>query len=537
MGTTNNESMQEKSEESYDEVEVNESEECCEEVCESDCESESETASETETPNTETTQVEEVEEVLNGKEAVQAHLEELNVLIEEHGFDKGLRILNDKVNSQEQIIRINYKLKAFQNEGTYAVYQAVTKVIGFFDMATVRGASGDNAPEMITVTKPDGSSIDIPYGRINLPTFDENSYIELDYNWDGKLTITANIRKKYEKQVRAIFTEAQYFLDNESIYKGQAISLTFEDEDEPNEPEYVNLSNIDESKILISKEVADSLIPIRSRIENTDVCVANGLDLKFGALMEGPYGTGKTLIAFMIAKIAMRNGWTFIYLKDCNYIARTLKIAENYTRGEGSKGVIVFAEDIDQAVRGERDGKIQDIVNTLDGGDTKGFPIMSIFTTNHIELIESTFMRGKRIGTLISLGGLDETTALNFIKQLVVDGEGNSLLEDDDYSEAATALVGIVPAFASEVIDKAKAYMIHRGSNKISNSDIVLAAESYKRQMEFAQCVEKENPPTNLIDAMKILGDHMFTGTGKSPKINKMMSHLSDVYTHMRDSE
>lgn len=447
------------------------------------------------------------------KDVIQAQLEELNVLIEEHGFDKGLRILNDKVNSQEQIIKINYKLKCFQNEGTYAVYQAVTKVIGFFDMATVRGASGDQAPEMVNIKKPDGTTIDVPFGRINLPTFDEQSYIELEYDWDGKLTITANIRKKYEEQVRAIFTEAQNYLDNESIYKGQAIVLEFDD-DEAEEPEYLNLDNIDESKILLSRIASDSLVPIVSRLEHTDACIANGLDLKFGALMEGPYGTGKTLIAFMLGKIATRNGWTFIYLKDCNYTGKALKIAENYTRGN-SKGVVLFAEDIDQALRGERDGKMQDILNTLDGGDTKGLPIISIFTTNHIELIESTFMRGKRIGTLISLTGLDEETALKFINNLVVDKEGNSLLEDSDYTEASKALVGIVPAFASEVIDKAKAYMVHRGSNKISNEDIILAAESYKRQMEFAKCQEKENPPSNLIEAMKIFGEHMFGLKGK----------------------
>ena len=58
---------------------------------------------------------------------------------------------------------------------------------------------------------------------------------------------------------------------------------------------------------------------------------------------------------------------------------------------------------------------MQDILNTLDGGDTKQMNVISLFTTNHIELIEPTFLRGKRIGSIISLGFLDAKTAKKFV--------------------------------------------------------------------------------------------------------------------------
>lgn len=149
--------------------------------------------------------------------------------------------------------------------------------------------------------------------------------------------------------------------------------------------------NIDENKILISSVAREGLTPILARIQHTEKCIDEGLDLKYGAIMEGQYGTGKTLLAFMIGKIAIRHGWTFIYLKDCRYIAKTLKIAENYAKTD--RGCIVFAEDIDQTIRGERDSHMQEILNIIDGGDAKQKPIISIFTTNHIELIEPTFIR------------------------------------------------------------------------------------------------------------------------------------------------
>lgn len=70
-------------------------------------------------------------------------------------------------------------------------------------------------------------------------------------------------------------------------------------------------------------------------------------------------------------------------------------------------GVVVFVEDIDQVTRGNRDAAMQDILNTLDGGDTKDMNVITLFTTNHIELIEPTFLRGKRIGSVITMDCLD----------------------------------------------------------------------------------------------------------------------------------
>lgn len=37
------------------------------------------------------------------------------------------------------------------------------------------------------------------------------------------------------------------------------------------------------------------------------MCLEKGIPLKFGALLEGGYGTGKTLLAFKLAKKAVAN--------------------------------------------------------------------------------------------------------------------------------------------------------------------------------------------------------------------------------------
>jgi transitional endoplasmic reticulum ATPase len=431
-------------------------------------------------------------------------LDQLHEAIDTKGFNDAIKYMFDRVKVEEQIVDVTYTFKCFEHEGALALFQAVENVIGHCDITASKGESGDEPPQLINVLLPNGEEIQIPFGTVRLPAFDKDSYLSMDYDWETvELSITGTIRMKFQYQVNDIMKEAQRILDTSSLYTGRAINIEFDSNGNIEEPEFLDLSNIDESKILLCKEAKEGLVPILARIRDTDRCIEEGLDLKYGVLLEGPYGTGKTLIAFLIAKLAVENGWTFIYLKDCKNLATTLKICENYTKSK--KGIVVFTEDIDQAVRGNRDAAIQRILNTLDGGDTKNKAIISIFTTNHIELIEPTFLRGKRIGGLISLGSLDKETALEFINTLVIDNNGKSLIEANNRDAAAEALVGIVPAFASEIIDRAKAYMINRKASLISANDIIIAANSYKKQMEHAQLKQHNLKENELAAALKLI--------------------------------
>jgi SpoVK/Ycf46/Vps4 family AAA+-type ATPase len=75
---------------------------------------------------------------------------------------------------------------------------------------------------------------------------------------------------------------------------------------------------------------------------------AHKVPLKRGVLLEGPYGTGKTLTAFVTAKKCVENGWTFIMLDRVAALKEALTFARMYAPA------VVFAEDIDRSVEGER---------------------------------------------------------------------------------------------------------------------------------------------------------------------------------------
>lgn len=188
------------------------------------------------------------------------------------------------------------------------------------------------------------------------------------------------------------------------------------------------------------------------------------------------------MFAFKLAQEAIQNGWSFVYLKSPELLAETLRMSK--TLDKNGHGIIVFVEDIDQVTRGERNAALQDILNTLDGGDTKGMNVISLFTTNHIELIEPTFLRGKRIGSIVSMPLLDKVTAKKYVEKFCngVELEGNfepvyELIENSN----------IAPAFMAEIVETVKSNMVIRDENSIKAEHLEACVESYLRQVGLAQ--------------------------------------------------
>lgn len=193
----------------------------------------------------------------------------------------------------------------------------------------------------------------------------------------------------------------------------------------------------------------------------------------------------KTLLAFKTAREAVQNNWTFLYLKDPSALAETLRMIKVIDKS--CNGVIVFVEDIDQVTKGDRDSALQDILNTLDGGDTKSMNVITLFTTNHIELINPTFLRGKRVGSIITMDCLDAETAEKFIRESFKESEGYVL--DDDLSEVCNYIAehNIAPAFMAEIVESTKSKLIFSDDNKVTSFHIRTSVDSYLRQVELSK--------------------------------------------------
>lgn len=410
----------------------------------------------------------------------------------------------DADRQNHRMSRINHRFRCFRNDGIYQLNEAIKGVFGAVVSNEEKGPSvGDQTVNMVDIELADGTRTKAPYGDISLETLGEGSMISINYDSNThELIVTGKCQQMYMTIMDDIVEETKKRLANNSIYKNQAIEIS-----DLNDPKILNLDHIDNQLMVLSKKTQYSLRPIYARIRRPEECIAKGIALKYGTLMSGGYGTGKTLLAFKLAKEAIQNGWMFIYLKDPALLAETLRMAKTVDRS--GHGVVLFLEDVDQVVRGDRDAAMQDILNTLDGGDTKDMNVISIFTTNHIELIEPTFLRGKRISSIITLGALDEETADVFVRQSMnqVDANGEPIyVIPDDIRDACKVVAenNIVPAFMADIIENIKTSMIIENEHVLKPEYIEFEVKQHMEHVALSKTKDmSETPEKKYVNSEK----------------------------------
>jgi transitional endoplasmic reticulum ATPase len=409
-----------------------------------------------------------------------------------------LKFIEGEIEQSKKQTNFRYKLKCWKADGAYQFNRAIQEIFGTANAKADGTPSGDSTIETIDVIFADGSRTKVPYGEIALPDLGENSSITINYDTSkNQLVITGTCQFKYQSLIDDIVDRTKELLSTSSIYKNQALEIT-----DINNPQILSLSGIDKQLMVLSKKTEFELQPLKSRILYPEKCRMKGIPLKTGVLLEGKYGTGKTLLAFKLAKEAIDNNWSFVYLKDPKLLAEILRLTKVIDKS--GNGVVIFVEDIDQVTRGERNESLQDILNTLDGGDTKDMNVITLFTTNHIELIEPTFLRGKRIGSIITMDCLDAETANEFIKASFTEKEGYVL--NGDFGEVCNFIQEneIAPAFMAEIVESVKSKLIFQDDNNVTPFHIRTSVESYIRQVGLSRKKDmSETPESRLYKAMK----------------------------------
>lgn len=408
-----------------------------------------------------------------------------------------LDYIESEIKQSKKMAKISYRIPCFMNDGIYQLNQAISKVFGSVTSKEDKSPSGNSNIQTVDIELADGTRVKAPYGNINLEGLGEGSEININYDFEAhELVVTGKCQFRFSSLMDDIVELTKKNISENSIYKGQALEIT-----DICNPKIINLDNINDQLMVLSDKIKYDLRPIIARLTQPKRCIEKGIPLKMGVLLEGPYGCGKTLAAFKLAKQAIDNGWIFIYLKDPTLLAESLRMSKIIDKS--GYGVVIFTEDVDQVVRGNRDQAMQDILNTLDGGDTKNMNVISIFTTNHIELIEPTFLRGKRIGSIISMGALDAKTAEEFIRKSF---EIGCYTIQDDLTEVCKFIEqsNIVPAFMAEIIEKVKAMMVLNDQCIVDPKEIKFSVESYLHQVELSRTKDMSiTPEKRFVDALR----------------------------------
>tara|TARA_R110000822_G_scaffold25937_17_gene78529 strand:+ start:12052 stop:13443 length:1392 start_codon:yes stop_codon:yes gene_type:complete len=383
--------------------------------------------------------------------------------------------IDTEIENSIQTTGFTYKFACFVEDGAYAISRAIESIQGY----TRHGKDGpsEDTPQSMDVQFADGSRLKVPWGTIQLPMLGDDAEISMSYS-KGKRTmsVSGQCENRFVELMDSIMDATQKLLNTDSIYAGKAIKLGSD-----LVPHFMDLSEIPTIPMYLSAAVKFSLQPIIARIEQTELCITKKIPLKYSALMHGDYGTGKTLLAFNLGYKAIQNNWGFIYLTDPTKSKDMMQIAGQLA-GNGN-GVLTFTEDIDLVLKGERNTEMNELLNGLDGGDNKNKNIISVWTTNHLSDINRTFMRGKRTGTLITMGHLDLETATEFITNYF----GDTLVDDPSEAAAMAYDLKIVPAFMAEILERVSANMVFSKDETTTTSEIIASIQSYKVQMEIAR--------------------------------------------------
>lgn len=331
---------------------------------------------------------------------------------------------------------------------------------------------GRQAPQMRTISVGFGKTRQVPWGHVAFSPLDATFVTGATRDREHGIVFELSVQapRKHRQRIEGFFEAVAEELRTASIYRGKAITGA-------EEPTFLDLSAVDASTVIYSEDVMTQLnANLWALLDHTDLMRELRMPLKRAVLVEGPYGTGKTLAGALTAQRAVANGWTYVLCRPGeDDLMATLRTAKLYAPA------VVWFEDIDTVGSGGSTMFISQLLDALDGVTAKGAEIVAGFTTNHVDKLQKGLLRPGRIDTVIHIGELDAPGIEKLIRVVVPP----SLLGKVDYPKVATAFTGYVPAFAREAIERAMRYSIARNGGRpdsVTTADLVNAAQGLRAQ-------------------------------------------------------
>jgi len=398
-----------------------------------------------------------------------------------------VRYLKDYEEQQENEFQFSRQFHYRPWDGAAAFQRAMRRVFGSSGVGVpIKTFFGKVLPEFRTVNVGVNDTLSVPWRNVGFSpleaTFQLTASNHEEYGVVFSLGVTAP--RKHRARIEAFFDIVAQELKDGSIYKGKAFTGGAE-------PLFLDLDNL--PPVVYSDEVLTHLdTNMWSLLRYSDTMRANRISLKRAVLVEGPYGTGKTLAGMLTAREAVAHGWTFILARPGkDDLFEVLQTAQLYAPA------VVWYEDIDTIAQGSDDMQISRLLDALDGITNKGTEVLAGFTTNHVSKIQKGVLRPGRLDAVIHVGGLDRVGYEKLIRAVV---PGDQLDPDVNFDVVAAAFDGFLPAFAKEAISRAMAYSIsrHRGElGVIATEDLVHAADGLRPQLQLMNdAVEGVSRPT-----------------------------------------
>ena len=430
------------------------------------------------------------------------HFGEKITLPENMSAEDAIVALERHATYMQQTVEISSNFDAFPWDGANALALAIERRFGFAVAQATPSFFGSEPPKMINIEVGPGQNKRVPWGRFSLPGM--KGYVETGVSQNrGRyvFAIRANVLRNDEDTINALFADVKKILENESIYAGKAIKIRFRDDSgkvlSMPEPQFMSVDHINREQLIYSKEIAEAIeTNLFTPIERVQDCEANDIPFKRGVLLGGPYGTGKTLAATVASRIAQDNNVTYVYVPRADELADAIEFAKQYQ----TTAAVVFCEDIDRTVNGERSIAMDDILNILDGIDTKSSRILTILTTNHLQNINPAMLRPGRLDAIINVTAPDAEAAERLIRYY----GGDAIAADTDLTAAGKHLDGQIPATIAEAVKRAKLVQLRLQEpgtkiTQLTSDAITEAANTMSEQNRIlAEASKPKNAPVTI---------------------------------------
>lgn len=393
--------------------------------------------------------------------------------------EKALEQLAAWVEGEQQRVTVMEEIDGIPIDAAHALMLAVKHEFGVVELN--RGFWGPPPPFFSVPTDTLGNKVDVYVGSFSLPGFEGATFSSGPNNTDLNLNVQAMLRKKDLPLFKQLIATAREMLAKHSLYKGKAITINFAEESEDSGggngmlvPQFWDFSS--DMPLIIAEETEEMLnATLWTPIKMLDQVKAMGTPIKRGILLYGTYGTGKTLTARQTAKIAVENGFTFLYVTAVSQLKKAIDFASKHYLP-----AVVFMEDTEKAF--EDPAQINLIQNTMDGIDGKDRDLIVVLTTNFVEQLPASIMRQGRLDTLAKFNVADPPTAARLVKHY----GGNLLDPESDWELIGKATQGNIPAAIREVVERSKLFALARVGSinfKINHVDIVRSARGMEEHM------------------------------------------------------
>lgn len=429
-------------------------------------------------------------------------------------FDDAIKWLQRRRDEDEQEIVINRTVTVFPSEGAKVTARILADRYGWVKAEMIPALFGSNPPALMDIEVGFGEVEQVPFGRFSIPNI--RGFIQTGSTLRDGLpcfTIAAKVKAAHRVEITELFDEIQKACGVESIYRGKAIRLPFipiAGAEERNTadffPKFLDVRSADLKSMVFSRDIEELLMDnVFGPVLHTESFRSAGIPLKMGVLLEGEYGCGKTLVANLLAKVCEDNRWTYILCEDAADLARCVKVARRF------EPAVVFCEDIDREVAGQKRTKSMDmILNTIDGIESKGTEIMVVLTTNHVDDLTPAMRRPGRLDVVVPVGPPDAEA----VRRMIMLYGRDQIAVDADLTEVGELLANRTPAVVREVVERAKRSAIVLGDGEVkperlTGEALARAARGMKRHLDLLEIKPEpaKEPAKELSDAIRYLAD------------------------------